>query len=172
MSTTFLTAPLIEQLVEVLAKEQQGLEAFLAVLERERHAIKALSADGMAAATSAKLTLLETLGAIERQRAEVIAQLAREWSVEADQLTLRAIAERVEAREAGALLRMRDTLNRALAELGDANEFNGMVIAHSLACFEGGLSAGRVNPATPLYSAAGLLQMVQGPGEPTLARKG
>ncbi len=164
--------PLIESLIGVLTQEQTALESFLGLLRHEQDAIRTLSSSGMAEVTAQKLTLLEALRVLEQKRSEVVGQLAAAWGISEDDLTLRAIADRIEAQEAGALLCKQDQLNRTIIEVREASEFNGSLIAGSLDCFRQLLSACRVLEQPLLYSATGAWQPTQPSGQVVAGRRG
>ena len=84
-------------LFTVLDHEHHSLEALLALLNQEQEAIRTLSFDGLTAVTQAKFKLLEEIRTLEDQRATLVMQLAVDWAVEAGDLTLRTIAERLVA---------------------------------------------------------------------------
>jgi len=163
---------LVETLAEILTQEQQALESFLGLLRHEQDAIRRLSSSGMADITVKKLNLLEAIRVLEQKRSEVVAQLADEWGVSEGELTLRAIANRVGAPEAGALLRQQDQLNRTIVAVRDASEFNGTLIDDSLDCFQRLLSACRVPEQPLLYSATGAWQSTSAAGQVVAGRRG
>ena len=166
------TPPLIETLIEVLAQEQGALDKLHDLLEQEQKAVKALSSQTMAEVTLQKLTLLEEIHSLEQKRTEVVEGLAAEWAVSREELTLRAIAGRIEAQEAGTLLRKRDQLNKTITEVCDAGEFTGFLIAGALDCFQQLLAACRLPEQQTLYSATGSLQPALASGQAFVGRRG
>jgi flagellar biosynthesis/type III secretory pathway chaperone len=171
-SSTVEVSPLIETLIEVLAQEHAALESFLGLLRLEQDAIRTLSSSAMAEVTAQKLTQLEAIRVLEQKRSEVVGRLAGEWGVSDGELTIRAIADRVGALEAGAVLRMQDQLNRTIVAIGEASEFNGSLIANSLDCFQQLLSACRLPEQPLLYSATGAWQPTQTSGQAVVEGRG
>jgi flagellar biosynthesis/type III secretory pathway chaperone len=163
---------LVETLAEILTQEQQALESFLGLLRHEQDAIRRLSSSGMADVTAHKLNLLETVRVLEQKRSEVVARLTDEWGVGEGELTLRAIADRVGAPEAGALLRQQEQLNKTILEVREASEFNGTLIDDSLDCFQRLLSACRIPEQPLLYSATGSLQTALASEQAFVGRRG
>lgn len=146
----------IEALLAVLDDEYRGLEGLRGLLRQEQQAIRALALQRMTATTAEKLKLLETLRALEARRSAIISELAREWAVPEEELTLRAIAVRLGTSEAEGLLKRQEALIRALTDLREANSFNGSLLAGSLACFQHCLTAWqRIGPAAT-YSEHGV----------------
>jgi len=163
---------LVEALTEILTQEQQALASFLGLLRHEQAAIRGLSSMQMAAITAEKLTLLEAIRLLEQRRSELISELSGEWDVDEDALTLRAVADRVGAPEAGALLRRQDQLKKTILEVREASEFNGSLVASSLDCFQQLLSACRPSEQPLLYSATGSLQPAPASGQAFVGRRG
>lgn len=166
------TFPLIETLIEVLAQEQGALDKLLGLLSQEQKAVRTLSSQTMVDTTLQKLTLLEEIHSLEQKRMEVVVELAAEWAVSQEGLTLRAIAGRIEAQEAGILLRKRDQLNKTVTQVRDASEFNGFLIAGALDCFQQLLAACRIPEQQTLYSATGSLQPALAFGQAFVGRRG
>lgn len=161
----------IEALIAVLDEEHRRLEALRALLRDEQQAIRALALEKMTVTTTEKLKLLDAIRVLEERRSVIIRELAEEWAIAEDDLTLRAIAARAGALEAGALLRRQEALTRVLTDLRDANAFNGSLLAGSLACFQHCLTAWQsANPA-PTYSEHGTLHL-SGDGVPLVERQG
>jgi len=163
---------LVEALTEILTQEQQALESFLELLRHEKEAIRRLSSSRMADITIQKLNLLETIRVLEQKRSEAVGQLADEWGVNEGELTLRAIAGRVAASEAGGLLRQQDRLKKTMLEVRDASEFNGILIGDSLDFFHQLLSACRVPEQPLLYAATGAWQSTSAAGQVVVGRRG
>lgn len=159
-------------LFKVLDREHHGLEALLALLNQEQEAIRTLSFDGVTAVTRAKFKLLEEIRTLEAQRATLVMQLAADWAVEAGNLTLRTIAERLNAQESAALRRRQGQLQETLLAVRHAGTFIGSLLTNSLALMNECLSAWRRVPtAVPLYSSSGSLQAAAAGGS-LLAKKG
>ncbi|MBI5410646.1 MAG: flagellar protein FlgN [Nitrospirae bacterium] len=171
-TTKVWTSPLVETLIEVLAQEQGAFDKLLGLLGQEQKAVRTLSSQAMADANLQKLALLEEIGPLEQKRTEVVAELAAEWAVSREELTLRAIAERVGDQDGGALLRKLDQLNKTIAGVRDASEFNGSLIAGALDCFRQLLAACCIPERQTLYSATGSLQPALTSGQAFVGRRG
>lgn len=164
--------PTIAELVSTLDQEQAGLDALLVLFDQEREAIRTLSSDALTSVNRAQLKLLGEIRAVEETRRAIVHRLAEEWAVDAERLTLRAIADRIGAPEAGRLLRRQDRLNEAIRAARDGSAFLGTLIADSLSLFREVLSIWQRGSAPrPLYAQSGELQPVPAGGS-FLARKG
>lgn len=148
----------IDALITVLGEEHRRLEALRALLKDEQQAIRALALEKMKATTAEKLKLLDAIRVLEERRSVILRELAEQWAVAEEDLSLRAIAARAGPLEADTLLREQEALAHVLAELRDANEFNGSLLAGSLACFQHCLSAWQPAGPAPIYSEHGTLR--------------
>lgn len=128
----YRSSPSISTLIDLLETQQARFEAFLKVLDRERAGIKSLASVSLVEISESKLALLEDIRLLEEKRSAVVCRLASNWGVQADRLTLRAIADRVGPIESGLLLRLHERLNRVVTAVRDATSFNGELIARSL----------------------------------------
>jgi len=138
----YRSSPSIGALIDLLETQQARFEAVLTVLDRERAAFKVLAAPPLVRISESKLGLLEEIRLLEERRSAVVFRLASKWGVQADGLTLRAIAERLGPIERGLLLRLHERLNRVVTAVGDATSLNGELIAHSLSFLSPGFEAG------------------------------
>jgi flagellar biosynthesis/type III secretory pathway chaperone len=148
----------VTSLIRLLEQEEEQLTALLNLLRDEQQAIKTLSSHGLQAVTAAKLHTLESLKTLEGERLLAVRHLADAWGGDEHDLTLRAIAERIPAAEAGRLLRLRDRLARTLAAVHEASDFNRTLIDQSLATIRQGLTAWQRTDVSPLYASDGTLQ--------------
>jgi len=166
----YRTSPSIGALIGLLQTQQARFDAFLALLAREREAIKSLAPTPLVELSQAKLTLLEEIQRLEEQRAEMLTRIAGTWAVPADSLTLRAIAERVGPIESARLLRLREDLHKAVAAIREATGLNEVLLARSLEFLSEGLGVWRSAPkASSLYSSHGNLR--SGHQQGTLVRQ-
>jgi flagellar biosynthesis/type III secretory pathway chaperone len=155
----YRSSPSLSTLITLLERQQNRFEAFLALLDKERTAIKTLASASLVEISEAKLNLLEDIRLLDEQRSAAVARLAGNWGVEADSLTLRAIAQRVGPIEAGTLVRLHERLNKTVAAVRDSTGLNGDLIARSLAFLNQGLEVWRSSPnASALYSMHGALK--------------
>lgn len=145
----YRSSPSISTLINLLETQQARFEAFLKVLDRERAGIKSLAAASLVEISQSKLALLEDIRLLEEKRSAVVSRLASNWGVQADTLTLRAIADRVGAIESGLLLRLHDRLNRVITAVRDGSSFNGELTVLSLAFLNQGFE---VLPHSPQVS--------------------
>ena len=126
------SSPSISTLIDLLEAQQARFEAFLKVLDHERAGINSFASASLVEISDSKLALLEDIRLLEEKRSAVVSRLAGNWGVQADTLTLRAIADRVGPIESGLLLRLHERLNRVVMAVRDATSFNGELIARSL----------------------------------------
>ena len=154
----YRTSPSIGAFIGLLQNQQARFDAFLALLTRERDAIKSLAPTSLVELSQAKLTLLEDIQRLEEQRAETLTRIAGSWDVPGDTLTLCGIAERVGPRESAILLRLREQLQKAVAAIREASSFNAALLTRSLEFLSEGLNVWRSAPkSSSLYSSHGNL---------------
>ena len=161
-----------QRLSELLEQEQRCVDGLVALFRQEQDAVRSLSGDNLAATNQQKLALLTDLRQLEAQRSALVEQLACDWGLAPESVTLATIAGRAGAELAGRLLRQQDRLKRAILEVHDANEISRLLVAGSLALIEDSLAIRQGAPAgPPLYSYAGTLQ-TKSAGGALLARRG
>ncbi|TAJ08701.1 MAG: flagellar protein FlgN [Nitrospirae bacterium] len=162
----------IQRLSEILDHEQRCVDGLVALFRQEQEAIRLLASDELAASNQRKLALLTELRQLEEQRATLVAQLAADWGLPSESVTLTMIAGRIGAEAAGRLLRQQDRLNRSILDARDANDISRLLVAGSLALVEDTLAIRQGAPlGPPLYSDAGMLQ-AKPVGGALLARRG
>jgi len=155
----YRTSPSIGALISLLQTQQARFDAFLALLTREREAIKFLAPAPLVELSQAKLSLLEDIQRLEEQRGEMLARIGDSWAVPTDSLTLHAIAERVGPRESTMLLRLRDQLQKAVTAIREATGLNEVLLTRSLEFLSEGLGVWRSAPkSSSLYSSHGCLR--------------
>lgn len=110
-----LAIQLIAWIQEEIAA-QRRLDEILAEQER---AIREVDTEGMLASGQDVQTELRTTAGRERRRAQLMGELARAWGIDPRALTLKSAASRLgdDSREAGTLLRQRDELRKAAADV-------------------------------------------------------
>ncbi len=165
-------APLLGELLDTLSHEQQCLDRFRRLLDEEERAIRTLSQPGMTSATTGKLAVLDELRGHERHRTALVQRLATGWAVEADALTLRTIADRIAGPASDALRVRHRQLTHAIADVRQASDFNGTLVANSLACFRDMIGAAAPKAEAPLYSASGALRTASAADATIMERRG
>lgn len=162
-----------QRLSELLEQEQRCVDGLAALFRQEQDAVRSLSSDNLAATNQQKLALLTDLRQLEEQRSALVEQLACDWGLAPESITLATIAGRAGAELAGRLLRQQDRLKRSILEVHDANEISRLLVAGSLALIEDSLAVRQGVPAgPPLYSYAGTLQPKVAGGALLVARRG
>ncbi|MER3423844.1 MAG: hypothetical protein C4293_12030 [Nitrospiraceae bacterium] len=155
-------ACLLHELIDLLRQVQDCAQGFMDLLIREQNRLRTLSLQELVSIHEAKFRLLEDIRSLDEKRSAVINQLAGEWAVPSETLTLGEIARRIGGHEGNLLRQLQQQLTSAVAAVREANSFTGMLVACSLDFLHRGLRVcwGR-GTTIPLYAPSGALQFVR-----------
>ncbi len=90
----------LQQLDRILRREEAQCDALAHNIQRERHALRALTLTDMAEVNHQRAGLLDDLLLLETERAAWVARFADQWNLSPSAISLSVILERLETTEA------------------------------------------------------------------------
>ena len=123
---------LIVQLVDVVQKEVGALQRLLEFLEQVQQVLVQHDVERLGELVIEQQALVDETARLERQRAEVVDQLAPSLQDEAKSLTLKKLIDRLQGPHSDRLSEMRQTLIELHDRIQKANRNNGLLIKQSM----------------------------------------
>ncbi len=155
---------LLIRLIEVIRQEIATFERLLAALEGEQKALMGYNTEYLQAAVDQQKGITETASHLERERVEIVSQLAVILQEEQDVLTLKRLTELVATPYETDLRELRETLIALQEEIQKTNRQNTLLIKQSMKYVDKSLqSLAGGSPAGGVYAQSG---KVGGPSTP------
>lgn len=123
---------LLFRLLDSLSSLRERTQLFVDVLAKERAAVKMLAMDQLTSINEAKLRLLEELSLYEGIRMGLVRQLAAQWNLPAEAMTIGFIAGRVGGSIAEQLKQQQTRLNQVILIARRSNHITGTLLQKSL----------------------------------------
>jgi hypothetical protein len=146
-----------------LDRELEQLELLRELGERERGAIRTLDTQALLAIGTNRMQRLEALRATELERAAVVTQLAAEWALPPEGLTLDDLLDHLEAEAAASVRKRQRRLAHAVDAVRTGIAMNRLLVSRFLTFIREALAACRNLPAqAAIYAPSGELRTAVG----------
>lgn len=149
----------IEHLIHVLQQCEELYYRMLSTLELEKKAALATHPSDLTQVNNEKGVLLAHLKVLDRQRAGLLEQIADQWNLSADRLTMSALIEKVAPSHSGQLKAVHDALQKVLLKVQYANNENRLLTTHCLMLVKNTLGFfSRWTSSSAVYGASGCVE--------------
>jgi flagellar biosynthesis/type III secretory pathway chaperone len=147
----------LQQLDQILCREEVQCDALAENIQRERHALRTLTLTDMAEVNHQRAGLLEDLLLLETERTAWVAQLADRWDLDPSAISLSVILARIETAEAQRLEALYSRMAEKIRALRHEISINAGILNSLQVFIRKGLNVVR-QATTPLelYSGAGM----------------
>lgn len=150
---------LLTELSGLLEQETELYQALLTAIDKEKQAVIAADLEKLIETTKAKENLLLKLRILDEQRSHLLRRLADFLGEPEEVLSLKNLAQMVEAPHASRLKRCRTKLLSLICEIQAANSQNHALFSHSLELVKGSMSLlNNLMISSPVYFRNGDLQ--------------
>ncbi len=131
------TASKLEQLIGLFNQETELYRSMQDIVDRERAAAVRSDVDALQATARDKEHLISDLQRKEAMRHQIVADLAIEFGISGQDVTLTSISQAANEPYAGRLKRVKTNFLNVIKSLQTANEHNRQLVEHSLALLRG-----------------------------------
>ena len=161
-----LAQSLVTHLIDLLNRECAQLKPLAQLGEEERTALKTLAIDRLAQINARRAQLVDAMAELEKERINVVAQLAKVWGLSSGEMTVSLVADRVGATDGVILLRQHQRLADMTAVLRKTMMVNQQAIAGFIEFTRKALGAWQQpSHADGLYAASGAWQETHAGGD-------
>ncbi|MGH7232569.1 MAG: flagellar protein FlgN [Nitrospiraceae bacterium] len=159
MHDSFPHSDRLRELIDLLDRLRERLEAFVGLLVDEERAIKQWSVDELVKINTEKQNLLEEMRVLEEERITVIGRLADKWAAPSHPLGIGDIAQRAGREDASRLRQLQRLLGELAGTAQERNRYLAVLVGRSLEFFRESLHICRPSSShMVLYSSSGTLQ--------------
>jgi flagellar biosynthesis/type III secretory pathway chaperone len=160
------TNEMIGQLLDILSQETEMYQAMSTVLNKEKDAAIQSEIIALNEAEIEKENILVALGLLERQRRNLVADLADTLGYSAQDINLTQIVQIVDEPLAGRLRRTKSDLSALLESVQAANQRNKQIFEHSQALLRGSFNLlSELRAPNPIYYRTGTMQNTSASGK-------
>jgi flagellar biosynthesis/type III secretory pathway chaperone len=160
------TNEMIGQLLDILSQETEMYQAMSTVLNKEKDAAIQSEIIALNEAEIEKENILVALGLLERQRRNLVADLADTLGYSAQDINLTQIVQIVDEPLAGRLRRTKSDLSALLESVQAANQRNKQIFEHSQALLRGSFNLlSELRAPSPIYYRTGTMQNTSASGK-------
>ena len=160
------TEAMIEQLLAILKQETEMYQAMSAVMDKEKDAALQAELVGLTQAEMEKENILAALVLLEKQRHQLVTDLADALGYHDRDMNLTQISKLVDEPLAGRLMQARSDLSVLLESLQAANQHNKQLFEHSRELLTGSLNLlSGLKAPNPIYYRTGTVQNTSAAGK-------
>lgn len=116
------------RLFDLLGREETQCDLLEATIREEREAVRRLAIERFPAINDARTTILQTLQALEEERAVLMGRLAEVWQVDQPSITLSFVSARLQPHQAQGLDRRHERLAAKIRRLRHEIALNAMMV--------------------------------------------
>ena len=153
------TNEILAQMLDILRRETELYQAMSGVMDKERDAALQSNLIALNEAGIEKENILVALGLLEKQRLDLVTDLAGQLGYPNAELSLARISQMVDEPFAGQLQQVRLDLSTIVGSVKDANQRNKQIFEHSRELIRGSYNLLSEMAATnPIYYPSGAIQ--------------